>query len=124
MEAVHADEYQLSILMETGRRHVDMCLTVYIYNPTHTFKIDTHTMYTQTSHRNTQNQTHLHTNHSKSSRSSHPDVVSRFTEKCFLSTQLHTDVVQSSLMNILLQLYVTITQGPGAAAEERFSIVH
>lgn len=42
---------------------------------------------------------------------------------CFLSTQQLTDVVQSSLMNILLQPYVTVTRLPGAAAQEHFGVV-
>lgn len=113
-------------------RHVDMRISICLYKHTHT-----HTPCAKSYHWNTHttqaytksNQAHLHANHFKPSRtssssSSHTCVVSRFTVKCFLSTQLHTDVVQSSLMNILLHPYVMVTQGPGAAAQEHFSVVH
>lgn len=131
MEVMHAHEYKLSILMKTSRlRHMWTCALLYACTTTHTpcaklYHSNLLTMYINTSHRNTSvhksNQAHLHANPFKPS-SSHPGVVSRFIEKCFLSTQLHTDVVQSSLMNILLQPYVTVTREPGAAAQEHFSV--
>lgn len=52
-----------------------------------------------------------------------PGVVSGFTEKCFLSTPLHTDVVQISMMNISLRPYVMVTQGPGAGGGDHVRVV-
>lgn len=132
---MHAHEYKPSILMKTGRHlDVETCALLYACTTTdtHTLCAKLHhsnklTMYINTKHTETQayakaNQAHLHASHFKPS-SSHPGIVSRFREKCFLSTQLHTDVVQSSLMNILLQPYVTATRVPGAAAQEHFRVV-
>lgn len=125
MEAMHAHEYKLSILMKTGRP-LDGCITVCLYNHTHTPRAkllhSNKHVYKHFTQKHKSNQAYLYANHFKPS-STRPDVVSRFRAKCFLSTQLHTDVVQSSLMNILLQPYVTVTRVPGAAALEHFCVV-
>lgn len=88
----------------------DMCITAHTHTHTHT----------RAQHTETQSRTFARNPLFPAVAA--PGAVSRFTVKCLLSTQLHTDVVQSSVMNILPRPYVTLTSGPVAEAQQRFSV--